>query len=327
VVNAEAAATRAADLLEAGEFGAAALAFEESAEAHRAAGDAVNESHGRRFAATMWRLAGTPRAGVESAERAIELAAPASPPRVSALTELGESALAAGDTARAVGAYKQALEEGAPAGMPVAVQAALLRRQAVALQHDGRHDEAVEALRRAQELYRDAGDQQEALAAQVEEATLLQGTGDLEAAARVAAAARTAAEAASDRRALANLDLLAAGRAVDEERAEDALAATRAARDHALAAVDPVLYTGAAIAESELAEAAEDRVGAYRSLAAGWASVSELIGSEPARMAFEPRLAALRERWGADAFAEVRAAYEEGRRAERAGGAGAAAAE
>jgi tetratricopeptide (TPR) repeat protein len=318
--RAKAASARAGDLLEAGEFAAAARAFEEAADAHRAAGDAVSESHGRRFAAATWRLAGAPETGLRHAERASELAAPASPPRVSALAELGESALAAGDSARAAAAYEQALEEGTPAGLPVAVQAALLRRGAVALQQAGRQPEAVESLRRAQELHREAGDPLEALAAHVEEATLLHDAGDREAGERVAAAARDAAEAVSDRRALANLELLAAARAVDEKRARDALAAARAARDHALAAADPVLYTGAAIAEAELAEAAGDRAGAYGALATAAVAVGDLIGTEPARMAFEPRLASQRERWGAAGFAEAREAYEAARPTEGAAG-------
>ena len=256
------------------------------------------------------RLAGAREESVERAENALELAEPGSPPFISALAELGESALAAGDAARAADAYEEALEEETGDGPPVGVQAALLRRLAVALQHSDREDEAVEALRRAQALHREAGDPDEALAARVEEASLLQGMGDREGAARVVESARNAAEAANDQRALANLELLAAARAVDEQRADDALSAARAAREHALAAEDAVLYTGAAIAEAELAEATGDRVAAYGSLASGWLRAGELLAPQAARMAFEPRLAALRERWGAAEFDEVREAYE-----------------
>ena len=308
-MSAEAASARAADLLEAGDFAAAASAFEQAAEAHSAAGDTINESHMWRFAATMLRLAGAPEDAVERAEEALELAEPGSPPFISALAELGESALAAGDAGRAVNAYEEALEEETPEP-PVGVQAALLRRLAVALQQSDREPDAVDALRRAQELHREAGDPDEALAARVEEASLLQGMGDREGAARVADSAHTAAEAANDQRALANLELLAAARAVDEKRGEDAMTAARAAREHALAAQDPVLYTGAAIAESELAESAGDRVSAYGSLAGGFLGSGELLGAQAARLAFEPRLLGLRERWGAAEFEEVREAYE-----------------
>lgn len=308
-MNAEAASARAAQLLEAGDFAAAAGAFEQAAEAHSAAGDTVNESHMWRFAATMLRLAGAPEDAVERAEEALELAEPGSPPFIAALAELGESALAAGNPERAVNAYEEALEEESPEP-PAGVQAALLRRLAVALQQAEREPDAAEALRRAQELHREAGDPDEALAARVEEASLLQGMGDREGAARVADSAHTAAEAANDQRALANLELLAAARAVDEKRPEDAMSAARAAREHALAAADPVLYTGAAIAESELAEGAGDRVAAYGSLAGGFVGAGELLGAQAARLAFEPRLLALRGRWGAAEFEEVRDAYE-----------------
>jgi tetratricopeptide (TPR) repeat protein len=250
-----------------------------------------------RFAATMLRLAGQAEDSVERAENALELAEPGSPPFISALAELGESALAAGDAARAANAYEEALEEETSDGPPVGVQAALLRRLAVALQHSEREDEAVDALRRAQELYREAGDPDEALAARVEEASLLQGMGDRDGAVRVADSARTAAEAGNDQRALANLELLAAARAVDEQRPDDALAATRAAREHAMSARDAVLYTG-------------DRVAAYGSLAGGFLGAAELLGAQAARQAFEPRLLALRERWGAAEFEEVREANE-----------------
>jgi tetratricopeptide (TPR) repeat protein len=309
-VSAEAASARAAGLLEAGEFAAAARAFEQAAEAHRAAGDTLNESHMWRFAATMLRLAGQHEESVERAENALELAEPGSPPFITALAELGESALAAGNPERAANAYEEALEEETSDGPPAGVQAALLRRLAVALQQTDREDEAVDALRRSQELYREAGDPDEALAARVEEASLLQGMGDREGAARVADSARTTAEADNHQRALANLELLAAARAVDEQRPDDALAATRAAREHAMSARDAVLYTGAAIAEAELAEAADDRVAAYGSLAGGFRGAAELLGAQAARQAFEPRLLALRERWGATEFEEVREAYE-----------------
>lgn len=308
-MSAEAASARAADLLEAGDFAAAASAFEQAAEAHSAAGDTLNESHMWRFAATMLRLAGAPEDAVERAEEALELAEPGSPPFISALAELGESALAAGDAGRAVNAYEEALEEETPEP-PVGVQAALLRRLAVALQQSGRLPEAAQALRRAQALHREAGDPDEALAARVEEASLLQGMGDREGAARAVESARTAAEASNDQRALANLELLAAARAVDEQRPGDALTAARAAREHALAAEDAVLYTGAAIAEAEMAEATGDRVAAYGSLASGWFGAGELLNPQAARLAFEPRLLALRERWGAAEFEEVREAYE-----------------
>jgi len=106
------------------------------------------------------------------------------------------------------------------------------------------------------------------------------------------------------------LALLASARAVDRHDLAGARVHAERARAQALAERSPIGYVAAAIAQAALAETAGDRVGAYASLAVGWATLRDLVGPEPARDAFAPRLLELRARWGVADFAAVKAAYE-----------------
>lgn len=89
---------------------------------------------------------------------------------------------------------------------------------------------------------------------------------------------------------------------------DDAAAAARQAEDVAA-------YTGARIAIAQLLEEAGDRVGAYRSLAMGWATLRAALGLDVARDAFGPMMRACRQRWGHDEFERVKAAVEDEARA------------
>jgi tetratricopeptide (TPR) repeat protein len=66
---------------------------------------------------------------------------------------------------------------------------------------------------------------------------------------------------------------------------------------------------------ARLAEHAGDDLGAYGTLATGWATVSDLLGPELARAAFEPVLREMRLRWGGERFDAARGAHEAARRA------------
>jgi hypothetical protein len=79
--------------------------------------------------------------------------------------------------------------------------------------------------------------------------------------------------------------------------------------------MEPVLYVGASVALSELAEARGDQVAAYEALAVGWATLGDLLGRDGATSVFRPRMQALEARLGPASFAEARAAYEARRRA------------
>jgi hypothetical protein len=72
----------------------------------------------------------------------------------------------------------------------------------------------------------------------------------------------------------------------------------------------------AAIAIAELADSEGDRATAYESLAKAWVTLSDVLGGEAAKAAIQPKLQALQNKWGNDAFASVRSAYEARRRSE-----------
>jgi hypothetical protein len=65
---------------------------------------------------------------------------------------------------------------------------------------------------------------------------------------------------------------------------------------------------------AELSEAAGNRLQAYEALATGWATLGDLLGSEVARLSFEPKLRDARARWGPMAFDEIKNAYDAQRR-------------
>ena len=133
------------------------------------------------------------------------------------------------------------------------------------------------------------------------------------------AAARDAAEAGDDHRALAELLLLDALDRLQASDLEGARAAAHRARVEALAAPDPVTYVAASMAVSGTEEAAGDHVAAYGALAAGWASLADLVGAEVAASVWRPILLATRQRWGAVAFANVKTLHDDRRRQARGG--------
>jgi hypothetical protein len=70
------------------------------------------------------------------------------------------------------------------------------------------------------------------------------------------------------------------------------------------------------LTEARIRDQLGDRVGAYRDLARGWATVGDLLGADVAKATFEPALLELRRRWGSEAFAAAKASYETARRDE-----------
>jgi hypothetical protein len=164
-----------------------------------------------------------------------------------------------------------------------------------------------------------ASDRATATRALVEAATALQQGGETAGARRLIRRATADATAAGDHHALADLALLRTTRAIERRDMAAALTAAQEARTHALAANAPGSYVGAAVAIAEIAEGRGDRLGAYEALAVGWVTLGDLIGREVAEASFAPRLRALRERWGAEAFAAVKGAYEAQRRAAHGG--------
>jgi hypothetical protein len=173
---------------------------------------------------------------------------------------------------------------------------------AAALLAAGRPDEAVEAFRRAAAAQADP---------ETAALSIVDGTGQLQAAGHPDLAERLAASVGAGSAEVASrLALLASARALDRGDPDGARAHAERARAEALAARSPVAYVAAAVALARLADTAGDRVAAYASLAVGWATLRDLVGTDRARAAFQPHLVELRRAWGPPAFAEVKAAYE-----------------
>ncbi|MBZ0236012.1 MAG: hypothetical protein K8M05_27030, partial [Deltaproteobacteria bacterium] len=102
----------------------------------------------------------------------------------------------------------------------------------------------------------------------------------------------------------------------------EGLAAARRARAHALQATAVLSYISAVMSIADISDAIGDRASAYEALASGWVTTGDAIGEAAARQVFEPKLAALRDAWGGAAFADVRDAYNDRRRAILRGAAG-----
>jgi tetratricopeptide (TPR) repeat protein len=315
---AEALAVHANDLLQHGRTHEARVELDEAAAIHRSRGRAYDEARCTHFAATLCRFEGRYDDAIERARRALSLIEFKGPIAVAAHAELGETALAQRRYADAADEYHAALQAGNATGLVESGRAALHRQRAVALIAAARFDEALSELRTAHDLLAASGDAAGARRMLIEQATALRHAGRPDEAARLVGTTLDAAAAAGDRAAQADLQLLVAAAALDRRDAAAAMTAAEAARSHALAATAPTSYIAAAITIGELAEKAGDRAAAYEALAVGWATLSDLLGPAAARLAFEPKLTQLRERWGAEAFDAVKSRYESHRRQSRA---------
>ncbi|GAA5024702.1 hypothetical protein [Actinopolymorpha pittospori] len=304
---------RVADLVAQGEVvRARELADQVAAEyAERAPAEAAKAL---RLGAGLSRLLGRPREGLDRAERAIRLADGVAGVVAAARLEVAEARLALGEAAAAARAFDALARE---PGRTVEERLSLRRRQADALASEGQVDAATEVLRTAAADAVAGGAASEAAGALVQGVALAQGEGrsDLVDVLR-SAAGRTAADAGSPG-ALAELDLLTAARSLARGDLAAARSAARSARGHALEAIQPLAYLAAVLAGSRIADRVGDRVDAYRLLATGYATLADLLGAELSRQTFEPELLALRDRWGAEAFASVKAAHDAARRRAR----------
>jgi tetratricopeptide (TPR) repeat protein len=264
------------------------------------------------LAATLTRLLrefSQARARVEASQK---LTQPGSPTQTAAVIELGEIALAEGNYAEAADALQRALS----GNLDARKRLELLRKRANALAALQRYAEASEDLTKARELALEVGDQQTASVIAVEQVTVLQQSPDQDSADAVRSEQIEAARQADDHFALAQLYILEATRSIEQRKPEAARSALEEARSQALQARAPIPYMTAAIALAELADSQQDRIGAYESLAKAWATLSDVLGAEAAKAAIQPKLQALQNKWGNDAFAAVRADYEAKRRAE-----------
>jgi len=255
--------------------------------------------------------------------------------------------LAAGDLAGAAELVRAAADAWHEAG-DTAEEARCLRLAAALARHAGRRDEAVSLAGRAVDQLADVADDVPGAAVEQEYAaallaagrpddalsafrraaassatpalSLVDGVAELQAAGQTELAERLADElterlaaevdSAESHEAASRLALLASARALDRKDPVTARAHAERARAEALAGRCATGYVASAIALAALADATGDRLGAYASLAVGWATLRDLVGADGAREAFQPHLVGLRSRWGPAAFARVKAAYE-----------------
>jgi hypothetical protein len=290
--------------------------------------DAEPVDHARtlRLGASLARLAGDPVEARHQAIKARRLAEAAGDTglALAALIELAEDRLANGEHLAAAADFRLAAAEldiAAGDGEPPAhdtleARSGLLVKEAEALAAAGRFVPAAEVLERAADRAEEAEEGRLAAELLVQAVTIAQQGGRHSHVDRVDARARTAADAVDHPGARAELDVLAAARALDQGDADRALQFAASARAGALAAVQPLTYAGAVLTESGIRDHLGDRVGAYRDLTRGWATVGDLLGAEVAKATFEPPLLELRRRWGAEAFDAAKATYEAARRDE-----------
>jgi hypothetical protein len=307
---ADALVRQATTLASEGRLADAARLYEQAAGVHRRAHRTEDEAWCLALLAQSRRLAGDLHGAHVAVGRARRLARAGGRAAVAAATEKAEVDAAQGDFDGAVLALDDAISwhEVAPP--------ALLRRRAMLNVGRGRAADADADFAEAARLLEATGEGASARRVLVERATALHNLGGGPALRAALAEARERADAAGDHSASGDLDLLEAAAAVADHRLGDAEMLTLRARERALAAVEPVLYVGATLALSELAEIRGDFVSAYEALAVGWATLGDLVGKGAAAEVFRPRMEGLEARLGAPAFAAARTSYEERRRRE-----------
>ena len=260
------------------------------------------------LSAELLRLQGRRAEARARADEGLALTLEGSRDHAQAQAVIGEIALSGGDAAAA--------EESLSAALAIAPDApAWWRSRARARAALGRFEASASDLETAHGRCLALGDGATARRVAIEAATAWHHAGRRDRAATLVATTLAEARAASDESALGALELLNATAALERRDADAARTHAQAARAHALASRAPDTYIGASVALATLAEHDGDDTEAYGALAAGWATLSDLLGPGLARATFEPPLRALRLRWGAERFDAARAEYETMRRA------------
>jgi tetratricopeptide (TPR) repeat protein len=306
--RAEALMVEARDRLVRGEVTEAGELLDQVAAIWRDEGNAVEEARALRLAASLARHEGRLDDAAMRAALAVTIA-PEGQPQAAAEAEQARVAAAEGNLALAVAAWQRAVETADEDELPL-----YLDELGSSLAQIGQAADAAAAFRRERDVLAAAGQSARAARSLLSGTTALQAAGDRPLAEELSAEAEQAATETGDHDALAQLALLASARAVEARDLAEARAQAEHARAESLLARSPLTYVGAAIALAQMAEAAGDRLDAYASLAKGWATLSDLLGRDEARGAFEPALLDLKTRWGDDAFAAVKAEYEATRR-------------
>lgn len=267
--RAESLMVEARDRLFRGEVTEAGELLDQVAAIWREEGNAEEEARALRLAASLARHEGRLDDAAMRATLAVTIA-PEGQPQAAAEAEQARVADAEGDLARAVAAWERAVEESEGSEE----QPLYLDSLGEALARSGREDDAAAAYRREHDVLAASAQPARAGRALLSGATALQTAGNRALAEALSAEADKAATDIGDHDALAQLALLAASRALDVRNLDEARRQAERARSESLEARSPLTYVGAAVAIAQMAEAAGDRVGAYGSLAKGWATLS-----------------------------------------------------
>lgn len=318
--EADALIARASANIDEGKLAEALADLDAARVLYEEAGDTTSIARCLQTSATVCRLSADFASAIERAEKAEALAAPATPVKVAAIMEQAEVEVLRGAHSLAADHYGRALTAGRAAGLLPDHEARLLRKRAMVLAAAQRFDEAAASSRQGRALHEQSGERGEARRAMVELAVVFEQAGEGAAADAAISEGLAVAAEAGDAHVAADLELLSAGRAVQMRQFDDGLAAARRARTHALAAVAPLSYISAVMTIADISNALGDRDSAYEALATGCVTAGDVIGEDAARRIFEPKLAALRDAWGSAAFAGVRDAYNDRRRAAIRGG-------
>lgn len=304
--------TYARALLQSGDIAGAAAALEEAGTIW------VQLNHVREagscllLASSSYRLALQPIAARRTLEIGLEIELPEKL-HDGFEVEACEQLLANGHSEDAWQGFSRFLDHRA-AKLDHAIRAQILQRRATAALECKKFHEGATDLLEASQIYLDGRQHKDA------EACALAAAGVL-AEVDVAAAERIVLEVAKrvpiDGASAARRGLIGGRVAMQADAYE--LAANRfdEARQGALDVCDPVTYVIAAIEAADAAEAAGLRERTYTTLATGMATLSDLLGRDAAREAFEPKLRTYLNRWGNDEFNRVKTLYESRQRARR----------
>ena len=320
---ADALAAHASKLVQEGKIGFARNEIDEAIDINQQLGKIYDQARLTQFSATLCRLEGNlpeaKRRAILSANLAEQIhnSLAANPIIVGSATELGEIALTEGDGDSAAYAFGQAYELGIKSGLLETLQSSLLRKKAAALALAGKQSNAAIELESAYNLLIKNGDTVNAIRTRIEQiSALIQSTSiptefNLE---KLITETRQNAESSGDHATLADINILLATQALQQNNPLSALAAAKLARNEALAGRAPIQYISSSAVISQLEESNGNRIAAYGTLAAGWATLGDLLGPQVARATYEPLLQQMRERWGNAAFWEVKASYDDMRR-------------
>lgn len=289
-----------------GDLAQAAAALEEAAGLWDARGELPRQGHCLLLAASCQRLRGELGGARHDLDRAA--AVPGLPQALHRVLEMedAEQRLSGDHPQDAYDGFTRvlaALEEQPDPFM----RARVLQRRAAAGMAAGRYRDAAGDLMDAEDVFARGGAHDEAEAAALGAAAAIANV-EPETAERVLAAVN--ASPPRDGVAAAQRGIVGGEVAMRAGNPSLALRRFDAARRGALDAADPIAYLRAVSDAVGALETLGDHAAAYGRLATAWTTIGDLLGAEPGRQLVRPLLEEMRERIGADRFAEARATYE-----------------